>query len=132
MMLKRLVSVGLLLLLVHVTGAGPVAAVAGAGQGGASVGKVKTEVSKRVGKKARVTLQDGSKLKGSITQAGDDSFAVTDAKTGQTRTLSYGEVTRVRGQGGLSIAAKIGIGVGIAVGALAILYGAACGNDDFC
>jgi hypothetical protein len=132
MILKRLLSVGLVGLLLHVSNTMPVAVSALAGQGGASVVKVKAEVAKRVGKKSRVTLQDGSKLKGSISQAGDDSFTLTDGKTGQARTLAYSDVSRVRGQGGLSIAAKIGIGVGIAVGALGLAYAVGCGNDPFC
>jgi hypothetical protein len=53
--------------------------------------------------RVEVKLQDDTKLKGYITQAGADSFSVTDAKTGTTRTIAYTEVTQVKkSSGGLS------------------------------
>ncbi|MDQ5846081.1 MAG: hypothetical protein M3539_12400 [Acidobacteriota bacterium] len=79
-----------------------------------------------------VKLNDGAKLKGYISAAGEDSFTLTDSKTGQTRTLAYSDVAQVKKPGGFSLAAKIGIGLGIAVGVLAILYGISCRNDPFC
>ena len=83
--------------------------------------KVKAEVAKRAEKKGRVTveLRDGSKLKGNLGQVGEDGFTVTDSKSGQARTLTYTEVASVKGAGGLSRLAKIGIGLGIA-GAVAV------------
>lgn len=131
-MLKRVISLACVLLLLHVAQALPLRAYAQTGGSGQAVDKVKTDVAKRVGKKSTVKLRDGSKLKGRIGQAGEDSFTLMDAKTGQTRTLAYADVTQVKGQGGLSLAAKIGIGIGIFVGVLAILYAAECGNDPFC
>ena len=115
-MLKKLLSLTLVVLLLHAVNARPVLASAQAGQGEQRVEKIKANVAKRVGKKNRVTvkLQDGSKLKGRITQAGEDSFTLTDSKTGQPSTLAYRDVTKVEGQG-LSLAAKIALGVGIAV-----------------
>lgn len=123
-MLKRILPLILVVLLLHVANARLVVASTQAGQGEQRrVAKVKADVAKRVGKKSRVTvkLQDGSKLKGNITQAGEDSFTLTDSKTGQTRTLAYSDVTQVKGQG-LSLTAKILIGVGIGVGVLVILF----------
>jgi hypothetical protein len=134
-MMKKLISISLVALLLYVCGAMPSLTIAQSRQGESLVEKVKADVAKRgVGKNARVTvkLEDGSKLKGYVSQAGEDSFTLTDSKTGQTRTLMYGDVTEVKKQGGLSLAAKIGIGLGIAVGVLALLYGIACGNDAFC
>lgn len=134
-MSKRILSLGLVVLLLHAAHAMPILAFAQAGQQQLPVEKVKAAVAKRgVGKKARVTvkLQDGSKLKGYISQAGEDSFTLTDSKTGQTTTLAYREVKQVKGQGGLSTVAKIGIGIGIGVGALALLYVIGCGDDPFC
>ena len=133
--MKKLISFSLVALLLHAAGAMPNLAVAQSSQGESRVERVRADVAKRgVGKKARVTvkLENGSKLKGYISQAGDDSFTLTDSETGQAKTLAYGDVTQVKKQGGLSMVAKIGIGLGIAVGALAILYGIECGNDPFC
>jgi Flp pilus assembly protein TadB len=115
-MLKRLLSLTLAVLLLHAVNATPVLAFAQASQGERRVEKVKANVAKRAGKKSRVTvkLQDGSKLKGSITQAGEDSFTLTDSRTGQTSTLAYQDVTEVKGQG-LSLTAKILIVAGIAL-----------------
>ncbi len=135
-MLKRTLSFSLVALLLHSASPMPILAFAQTGQRQSPAEKVKAAVAKRgTGKKARVTvkLQDGSKLKGYISQAADDSFTLTDSKTGQTRTLTYGEVTEIKKQGGgLSLVAKIAIGLGIAVGVLAILYGIGCGNDPYC
>ncbi|HEV7375477.1 MAG TPA: hypothetical protein VGN95_12210 [Pyrinomonadaceae bacterium] len=121
-MLKRLLSLTLVVLLLHAVNATPVLAFAQTGQGERRVEKIKADVAKRVGKKSRATvkLQDGSKLKGRITQAGEDSFTLTDSKTGQTSTLAYRDVTKVEGQG-LSLSAKIAIGVGIAVVAFVLI-----------
>jgi Flp pilus assembly protein TadB len=121
-MLKKLLSLTLSVLLLHAVNATPVLAFAQASQRERRVEKVKANVAKRAGKKSRVTvkLQDGSKLKGSITQAGEDSFTLTDSKTGQTSTLAYQDVTEVKGQG-LSLTAKILIVAGIALVVLVIV-----------
>jgi hypothetical protein len=134
-MLKRIISFSLVALLLHVVNAMPARAAAQGIQKESRVEKVKAEVAKRgLGTKARVTvkLQNGSKLKGYISKAEADSFALTDSKTGQTTTLAYGDVVQVKKQGGLSLAAKLGIGLAITVGALALLYGIGCGNDPYC
>lgn len=133
-MLKKLLSFSLVVLLLLAVNLVSISAVAQKEQE-VLVEKIKAEVVKRgVGEKARVTvkLRDGSKLKGYINQAGEDSFNLTDSKSAQTRTLAYADVVQVKGQGGLSLGVKIGIGVGIAVGALAILYGVTCGRDPYC
>jgi hypothetical protein len=128
-------TLSLLLVLVHAANGMPNLAMGQTGDGERRVQKVKADVAKRgTGEKARVTveLQDGSKLKGYISQAGEDSFTLTDAKSGQARVLAYTDVNRVKGRGGLSLGAKIGIGVAIFFGGLAILYGVTCGRDPFC
>lgn len=121
-MLKKLLSLTLAVLLLHDVNAMPVMAFAQAGQEERRVEKVKADVARKVGKKSRVTvkLQDGSKLKGQITQAGENSFTLTDTKTGQTSTLAYTDVTKVRGPG-ISLGAKIAIVVGIAVVAFVLI-----------
>ena len=134
-MFKKCFTLGLLVVLMHTANVMPGLALGQTREGDRGVQKIKANVAKRgTGEKARVTveLHDGSKLKGHIGQARDDSFTLIEDKTGQTKVLAYSDVDRVKGRGGLSLAAKIGIGVAIFFGALAILYGAACGNDPFC
>lgn len=66
-------------------------------------GKTRSEVAKLgVGSKARVEvrLRDKTKVKGYVSAAGQDSFNVTDRKTGETRTVAYAEVSKVRRPGG--------------------------------
>ena len=135
-MLKKLFSFALVVLLVFVASESLIFHdVARAGQSDRVAQKVKADVAKRgTGPKAKVTvkLKDNTKLKGYISDASNDSFTLADAKSGQTRTLSYQDVTEVKKPGGLSWPAKIGIGVGIGVGVLAIAYGVACHDDPFC
>jgi hypothetical protein len=134
-MLKKIISFSLVALLLHVVSAVPARAAAPLTQKEAQVEKVKAEVAKRgLGTKARVTvkLQNGSKLKGYISKAEADSFTLSDSRTGQTTTLAYRDVVEVKKQGGLSLAAKLGIGLAITVGALALLYAIGCGNDPYC
>ena len=130
-MLKRLFSIGLVLLLFHAGNSLLIHDVARA-QSDVAADKVKAEVAKRgTGPKAKVTvkLKDDTKLKGYISEASNDSFTLADSKTGQPRTLNYRDVAEVKKQGGMSLAAKIGIGVGAGVGALALLYAIGCSGD---
>ena len=55
-----------------------------------------------VGPNARVEvkLQDGSKLKGYVSATDQDSFTVTDRKTGATSVGRYTEVSEVKKPGG--------------------------------
>jgi len=89
--------------------------------------KLEEIVSKRgIGAKARVTvkLRDRSEVKGYVTQMRDHSFSVLDQKSKQDKTISYSEVTDVKGKG-LHIAAKIAIGAGVGA---AILVGIVVGG----
>lgn len=135
-MWKKLLSLALVVVLCHTGAALLVRNVMGAPcQGGTAGDKVKASVAKRgTGPKAKVNvkLKDKTKLKGYITQAGDDSFTLADSKTGQTRTLAYQDVAEVKKPGGLSWPAKVGIGIGVGVGALALLYAIGCSENGFC
>ncbi|MGH9962677.1 MAG: hypothetical protein ACREBC_37110 [Pyrinomonadaceae bacterium] len=65
--------------------------------------KIRADVAKLgVGSNARVEvkLRDGSKLKGHISEAGEDSFTVADSKTGTPETVVYTDVTQVKKAGG--------------------------------
>lgn len=73
--------------------------------------KIKAEIAKRVSNKktrVKIKLRDGAELKARITQAGEDSFTVTDDKTGKQTELVYGDVAAVKGRG-MSTGLKIGI-----------------------
>ena len=132
-MWRKLFSLALVVLMCHAADALLVQNVRA--QGGTVDDKVKTFVAKRgTGPKAKVTvkLKDKTKLQGYISQAGDDSFTLADSKTGQLKTLNYQDVAEVKKPGGLPLLAKIGIGIGAAVGVLALLYVIGCGDDDFC
>jgi hypothetical protein len=101
----------------------------------ARAAKVKAAVAQRgTGEKARVTveLRDGRKVRGYVSGAGDNDFAITDPKTGQATTLGYGEVTRVSGRR-MSKGAKIGliVGIGAGVAALAFLLAVRESLDNF-
>ena len=85
--------------------------------------KVKQRIKKRgVGASSRVevVLQDGAKLKGYISEAGEDSFVIIAASSGAPTRLSYSEVKQVRGRG-RSIGSKFLIGLGIAAGVILFL-----------
>jgi glucose/arabinose dehydrogenase len=89
----------------------------------------KAEVQKRgVGEQSRVrvSLRDGTEVKGYISKVEENSFEVTDRKSGKVVAISYDNVEKVKGSG-LSRPAEIAIGVGIVVGVvggifLAVLY----------
>lgn len=85
--------------------------------------KVKTEIAKLgIGPDARVDLKlrDKTKLKGYISEVGDQSFAVVDDKTGSATAVTYPQVKQVKGNN-LSTGAKIAIGVGIFLAVIVIL-----------
>jgi hypothetical protein len=84
--------------------------------------KVKATISKLgVGREARITvrLRDKTKLAGYISEVRDDSFTITDFKTGESTVAAYPNITQIKGHN-LSTGAKVAIiGLGIAVGILA-------------
>ena len=85
--------------------------------------KVKTEIAKLgTGPDARVEikLRDKTKLKGYISEVGDQSFAVVDKKTRSTTTVTFAQIKQVKGNN-LSTGAAIAIGIGIGVGIIVLL-----------
>ena len=88
-----------------------------------SAEKVKEGIGRLgTGPEARVEikLRDGKKLKGYISEAGENSFVIVDAKSGAASTVPYPQVKQVTGNN-LSKGAKIAITVGIVVGLLFLL-----------
>lgn len=75
-----------------------------------------------VGESARlaVKLRNKAILGGYLQSTGEESFVLTNLKTGDSTTVAYGEVTQVRGQN-LSTGAKIAIGIAIGVAAVLIV-----------
>ncbi len=87
--------------------------------------KVKAEVQRRgIGQQSRVRVKlvSRSEVKGYISKIEDTSFEVTDKNSGQTTTISYSNVDRLKGSG-LPTIAKIGIVVGAAVLIVALVIG---------
>jgi hypothetical protein len=69
-------------------------------------------------KRVEVKLRDKTKLKGYISALGQDSFTLTDAKSGASQAVSYAEVTEVKKVGnGLSTKTWLILG-GVGVGAI--------------
>jgi small nuclear ribonucleoprotein (snRNP)-like protein len=88
--------------------------------------KAKTEVTDRLNKKetrVKVKLRNGSEMKGRITQSGENSFTLTDEKTGNRSDIAYTDVVNVEGRG-MSKKKKtfIAIGVGAAIFAGMVAY----------
>jgi hypothetical protein len=86
---------------------------------------VRTAVAKLgVGSKARVEvkLQDGTKLRGSVSSAAEDNFTITDSKTGASTTVAYTEVAQVKeprmGFWARTLAIAVVVGLVTAAGAL--------------
>jgi hypothetical protein len=108
----------------------PAAQTFGAGQKAdkrtTPIEKVKIQVAKlRVGEKARATIttKDGAKIKGYVSQAGDDDFVIRDRKTSSPTTIRYADVAKVERNQGHSVAkiVLIAIGAGTAI-VLASVY----------
>lgn len=79
--------------------------------------KVKAEITKLgtgTEAKIQVKLKDGTKLKGYISNISEESFSVTDKKTGVSTEVPYPNAKQVKGNN-LSTGWKIAIGVGIAL-----------------
>lgn len=96
--------------------------------------KVKKEITKLgTGKDARIAvkLRDKTTVAGFVSQAGEDSFVITDLKTNATTTVPYLNVEQARGKG-LSTGAKIAIGVGAGIGIWALVWLIKCPNDPNC
>jgi hypothetical protein len=77
-------------------------------EGEAGVSKLGTGPAARI----QVKLRDKTKLKGYVSEAGEDSFVVVDEKTGATSRVPYPQVQQVKGNNH-SRAVEIAIGVGV-------------------
>jgi hypothetical protein len=119
-----------LLLLVPVA---PAAMAAPKGQQPASVADIKSKVAKTgVGAKAKATatLRNGSKVKGYVSQVGENDFVMRDRKTDTPTTISYADVAKFERNRGHSTAKWVGIGVGIGAGAFLLIVLATIAHLD--
>jgi hypothetical protein len=89
------------------------------------VAKIKAQVRKRGASeksRVRVTLENGTMVKGYISKVEEFSFAVNSSENGQATSISYTDVRKIQGPG-LSTGAKVAIGVGIGVAIAALVIG---------
>jgi hypothetical protein len=115
-MFRKLVTLLLVALVINVTGVRLTYADSKEEKQARFAEKIKANVLKLgTGESTRVTvkLRDQAKLDGYISEAGAETFTVTNRKTGVTTTVAYLQVKSVQGNN-LSTGAKIAIGVGIA------------------
>ena len=127
-MLKRMMAIMLAALLLP--GVAGVAQVFAAGQGGGAdaqqLEKVKTKVNRLgTGERARATvrLKDGTKVKGYISQAGENDFVVRDLKTDAPTNIFYRDVAKVESNKGHSTAKTAAIVAGAAAGGVLLVLG---------
>lgn len=100
-----------------------VAAESKAEKEAARTAKVKAQITQfGTGQDARlsVKLRDKTKLKGYVSAANEDSFVITDLKTGETTEVPYADVAQAQGKH-LSTGAIIAISVGISVGVILLV-----------
>ncbi|HRH40018.1 MAG TPA: hypothetical protein PKY82_00115 [Pyrinomonadaceae bacterium] len=92
--------------------------------------KVKTQITKLgsgTEAKVEVKLKDGTKLKGYISNIGEESFSVTNDKTGAVSEVPYPNAKQVKGNN-LNTGVKIAITVGVIIAIGFILL--ATGHDN--
>ena len=85
--------------------------------------KLKMEIAKLgTGKEAKVviSLANGSKVKGYVSQVNENSFVVTNESSGATTEIQFSDVNKLAGRN-MSTGTKIAIGFGIAAVALLLL-----------
>lgn len=80
------------------------------------IARIKENVARRgTGERARVrvTLLDGRKISGYISEVRENAFVLIDQQTNASTTLAYTDVSQVKGRG-LSVLAKVGIVAAVA------------------
>lgn len=130
-MLKRFLSVSVIVLLLNMVGVIPAYAKS-QDEAQARSQKVKEGIVKLgtgEGAKVQLTLRDGRKLKGYVREAGQDTFVVVDPKTGAATTVAYPEVKEIKrnklasgAKIGLGVAAVFGIGIALSILLVAVVF----------
>jgi hypothetical protein len=116
--MKKLLTMMIACLVVSAVSVRPIMASSRAEKDARFAGKVKSGVEK-VGSgldtRVEVKLRDKTRLKGYVSEIGENNFVVTDVKTGASNRVAYADVKQIKGNN-MSTGAKIGIGIGIGVG----------------
>lgn len=123
-MLKKYLSFLLVGMLLHAGSAIPTYAKSRVEKEAERAAKVKAGIAKLgLGKDTRIflVLRDKTKLSGYISEVREDSFVVADLNTGAATTVTYPNVTQVRGNN-LSTGAKIAIWAGVIAAIVIVLY----------
>lgn len=131
-MFRQLLSLVLVALLVGSAAMKPVYAGSKEDKQARFAGKVKASVLKLgtgEASRVKVTLRDKTKLEGYVSAAGEETFAVTDLKTGLATTVAYPQVRSVKGNN-LSTGAKIAIGAGVAAAVVLLILWKVIVDDD--
>ena len=104
-----------------------------------AVQKIRTKVYKiGIGPRARVEakLHDNSKVKGYVSEAGQDSFTITNSNTGSTRSVNYTDVAEIKKPGsGLSTRTWIimaGVATAGAIVGLTVIKPVVCDGGAGC
>lgn len=123
-MFKHTLSLAVIFALVFGCAAVPtVSAKSKAEKEAAQAAKVKAQIAQfGTGPDARlsVKLRDKTKLKGYVSAATEDSFVITDLKTGATTEVPYANVAQAQGRN-LSTGAIILISAAVAVGVILLV-----------
>ncbi len=125
---KPIVHILVSALFLSFIGASSVTAKSKVGKAAEFAAKVKREIAKLgTGQDAQISvkLRDKTKVSGYVSKIGEDSFFVTEAKTGAETEVPYPNLTQVKGNN-LHKGVVIAIALGIAI-AVALLIGAAQG-----
>lgn len=115
-MTRKILSLVLVALLINLAGVPPAYAGTKEEKQARLAAKVKANILKLgtgEASRVKVVLRDKTKVEGYLSAAGDESFTVTDPKTGTATAVAYPQVSSVKGNN-LSTGAKIAIGAGVA------------------
>jgi len=122
-MFRKIVSLVLAVLLFTTTNVNIAYASSSEEKDARLAAEVKEGVNRHgVGKEAQVEirLRNKTKLKGYISEAGEDNFVVINAKTGESNVVTYLSVKQIKGNNH-SLGVKIAIGVAIAAAVVVVL-----------
>ncbi len=137
-MIKKYLSFALIFLLLATANSSLISAQTQTDKDASSIAKIKATVVKRgtgENKRVEVKMLNGTKLKGYVSQASEDSFTLVDAKTKQPSTIAYGDVAKVSNRLSKGDVIILGIVAGAAVVAAVVvgaIIGIRCKNEGGC